>query len=432
MSGILRILNRFNFNSKQYKTKNFKGVLSLLAGNTVSKIVLILSGLILVKYYGPENYGVYTVFLSYIVILPALSNLELNNIAIMQRDSKNVRNVFSAALLASLCIITLLVGLVFLLKKTGIVQLELSEPLLILCGIGGILTGWNLSQNALFTKYKLFRQMSASLIIASVFSVVFQGIFYLMDWKENGLIYGWLIGLSAAFLYNFRVSKERWDKVNFAALKISVRENINIVKYAYASTALNTLANNILPILILIYFTKLEVGVYAMAIKVLATPLDLLSKSVSKVFFQKAVSLYHHDKNSLNKLSKKVSFTGFFLVLGYVILINTLGIYLLEFIFEGDEWIGLRTYILILTLWILARSFINPISEIMVVINRNQYSLIFNVYLFVINLTAIYFGVLYDSFIVCLYIFSIFSSLGYFIQWLAVMWDLKKLAENEG
>lgn len=425
-------LKQFHINSKQFRTKNFKGVISLLAGNTVSKVVLILSGLILVKYYGPENYGVYTVFLSYIVILPALSNLELNNIAIMQRDSKNVRNVFSAALLASLFIITLLVSLVFILKKTGIIQLELSDPLLILCGAGGILTGWNLSQNALFTKYKLFRQMSASLIIASVFSVVFQGIFYLMDWKENGLIYGWLIGLTAAFLYNLRVSKNRWDKVNLAALKTSVRKNINIVKYAYTSTALNTLANNILPILILIYFTKLEVGVYAMAIKVLATPLDLLSKSVSKVFFQKAVSIYHHDKKSLNKLSKKVSFTGFFLVLGYVILINTIGIYLLEFIFEGDEWIGLRAYILIMTLWILARSFINPISEIMVVINRNQYSLIFNVYLFLVNLAAIYFGVRYDSFMVCLSVFSIFSSLGYFIQWLAVMWDLKKLAENEG
>lgn len=425
-------LKQFHINSKQFRTKNFKGVISLLAGNTVSKVVLILSGLILVKYYGPENYGVYTVFLSYIVILPALSNLELNNIAIMQRDSKNVRNVFSAALLASLFIITLLVSLVFILKKTGIIQLELSDPLLILCGAGGILTGWNLSQNALFTKYKLFRQMSASLIIASVFSVVFQGIFYLMDWKENGLIYGWLIGLTAAFLYNLRVSKNRWDKVNFAALKKSVRENINIVKYAYTSTALNTLANNILPILILIYFTKLEVGVYAMAIKVLATPLDLLSKSVSKVFFQKAVSIYHHDKKSLNKLSKKVSLTGFFLILGYVILINTIGIYLLEFIFEGDEWIGLRAYILIMTLWILARSFINPISEIMVVINRNQYSLIFNVYLFLVNLAAIYFGVRYDSFMVCLSVFSVFSSLGYFIQWLAVMWDLKKLAENEG
>jgi len=425
-------LKQFHINSKQFRTKNFKGVISLLAGNTVSKVVLILSGLILVKYYGPENYGVYTVFLSYIVILPALSNLELNNIAIMQRDSKNVRNVFSAALLASLFIITMLVGLVFILKKTGVIQLELSDPLLILCGAGGILTGWNLSQNALFTKYKLFRQISASLIIASVFSVVFQAIFYLLDWKENGLIYGWLIGLTAAFFYNLRVSKNRWDRVNFSALKKSVRENINIVKYAYTSVALNTLANNILPILILVYFTKLEVGVYAMAIKVLATPLDLLSKSVSKVFFQKAVSIYHHDKKALNRLSKKVSMTGFFLILGYVILINTIGIYLLEFIFEGDEWIGLRAYILIMTLWILARSFINPISEIMVVINRNQYSLIFNVYLFLINLAAIYFGVRYDSFMVCLTIFSVFSSLGYFIQWLAVMWDLKKLAENEG
>lgn len=422
-------LKQFNVNSNQYKTKNFKGVISLLAGNSISKIILILGGVLLAKLYGPENYGVYSVFLSYIMILPALSNLELNNIAIMQMDGRNVRNIFSAALLAGWVIVVGIVCIIYLLKQFNIIHFALSDLLLFLCGVGGIFTGWNFSQHALFTKYKLFKQVSVSLIIASIFSVVFQGFFYLIGWHENGLIYGWLMGLAASFLYNFRVAKGRWNKIDFPLLKISLKKNINIVKYAYTSTAINILANNILPILVLIYFTKLEVGVYAMAIKILATPFEMISKSVSNIYFQRAVNLFRHNSKQLLHLTKKLSLISSLLIFVYLILMNTIGIYLLEFIFTGNEWIGLRKFTLILSVWILARSFMGPVADVMVVINRNQYSLIFNIYLFLINLIAIYLGVQYQSFEVCLCIFAIFSALGYFIQWIAVINDLKKMAK---
>lgn len=418
-------------NREQFKTSNFKGVLSLLAGNTISRVILILGGLYLAKWYGPESFGVYSVFLSYIVILPALSSLQLESILMLQRGSKDVVNIFSATVIVSAIITSAIIAIVGLLKVLGVIQFEMSNNLLILCGVGGVLMGWNLTQNAMFTKYKLFKQISVAFIIASFFSVISQFVFYKIGWVENGLIYGWLIGLTASFLYNLRVSKNRWSKIDITAFKLRVFENVNVLKYHYPSTAINTIANNVLPFLILVYFGKLEVGVYGMALKVLSMPLFLLSSSISKVYFQKSANLYIHNKKHLQKLTHKICLSSFSIILLFLILLNTIGIYILEMIYIGDEWIGLRKYILILSIWILARSAINPIASIMVVINKNQYSMIFNVYLLIVNLIAIYVGVYYDNFDYCLYIFAIFSSLGYFIQLIAVLMDLNKLAVNE-
>lgn len=418
-------------NPKQFQTKNFKGALSLLAGNTISKAILTIGGLFLANWYGPESYGVYSVFLSYIVILPALSSLQLDNILMLQKGSTEVRNVFSGTILVTAFLTFLIIFVVFALNAFGIINVPLPPFVLFLCGVGGILTGWNLSQNAMFTKYKLFNQISTAFILASSFSVGFQFLFYALGWKENGLIYGWLVGLFASFLYNLRVSKDRWRRVDFPSFKESIRENKNIVKYQYTSTAINTVANNILPVLVILYFGKLEVGVYALSMKILSTPLVLMASSVSKIYFQKSVQLYYHNRKGLQRLTHKICLSSFLVILVFVILINTLGIYILEMIYSGDEWVGLRKYTLILSIWILARSAINPITNIMVVINRNQYSLIFNVYLLIVNSIAIYVGVYFNSFEYCLYIFAGFSSLGYFTQLIAILIDINTLAKNE-
>src|SRR5690606_8161857 len=297
--------------------------------------------------------------------------------------------------------------------------------------VGGILTGWNLSQNALFTKYKIFKQISTSFVIGAVFSLVFQTVFYFSGFLESGMIYGWILGLIISFSYNALVSKGSLRKIDIPLLKKSIHENLNIIKYSYTSNVLNTIANNILPILLFSYFTKLEVGVYGMAFTILSTPMVLVAGSISKVYFQKAYTLYNHDRKALSNLTYRVCLVSFAIILAFVLCINSFGIYILEMIFSGDEWVGLRNYLLILSIWILARSPINPIASIVLVINKNHYSLLFNVYLLVVNLIAIYIGVLNDNFEYCLYTFAILSSIGYLAQLAAIMIDLNKLVKNE-
>src|SRR5690606_37194173 len=126
-------------NCKQFQTKNFKGVLSLLAGNTISKIIVTIGGLILANYYGPDSYGIYNVFLSYILILPVLAGFRMDNIMILQKGSKEIRNLFSGILLISLIVTTFMILVMAVLKLLHITSFQMSFFVLILTGIGAIL-----------------------------------------------------------------------------------------------------------------------------------------------------------------------------------------------------------------------------------------------------------------------------------------------------
>lgn len=424
------IFERLNINGKQFKTKNFKGVLSLLAGNTISTVVATIGGLLLANFYGPENYGVYKVFLSYISILPILTGLRLDNVMIMQRGSTEIRNLFSGIIIISFFLTFLIISVMILLKGLDIISFKLPYPILVLMGVGGVLSVWNLTQNNLFTKYKLFKQISASLVIASLTGVIFQTIFYLFGWMETGLIYGWLIGLTASFIYNVQVSKGRLRKVNIPLFKQNVREHKRIVLFSYPSDAINAVANNIMPILVIMYFSKSEVGIYSMAFTILSVPLMLLSSSVSRVYFQKAVSMNYADKSGLYKLTRKVIYPNVLSIFVFVILINTIGVYLLGFFFN-EKWSSLGSYLLALSFWILARSAMNPISPIVVVINKNHYSLIFNIYLLLVNFIALYLGVMKNDFLFSVWAFSILAGIGYLALLVMVLIVLKKNAKRE-
>lgn len=412
-------------NRQQFKTRNFKGVLSLLAGNTISKVIVTVGGLILANYYGPSSYGIYNVFLSYIMIMPILSTIRLDSIMVMQRGATEIRNLFSGILVISFGLTLFMVTLMLILDQLGIVHFHLPIPILLLTGLGGLLTAWNITQNNLFTKYKFFNQISTAFVIASLFSVAFQAIFYFLGLTETGLIYGWLVGLTASFIYNARVAKGRIQKVDIPLFKQSVKEHKRIVQYTYPSDAINGIANNIMPILVIIYFTQAEVGIYSMAFKILSVPLMLLSGSVSRVYFQKAVSVGYSNKKALYALTKKVIVPNVLVIFGFVILLNTIGVYLLGIILD-DKWSDLSSYIFALSFWIMARSAMNPISPVVMVINKNHYSLIFNVYLLLVNFIALYLGVMKEDFLYCIWVFSILSGIGYLVLLVLVLIDLKK------
>lgn len=360
------------------------------------------------------------------MIMPVLASFRLDNIIILQKGGTEIRNLFSGIVWISLLGTVLLTGILMLVKSTNIFDLEMSYFVLFLCGIATVLTAWNNAQNSLFTKFKLFKQMSTAFVLASTFSVLFQGIFYFVGYIENGLIYGWQVGLLVSFLYNARVTKDRLGAVNIPLLKKSVKEHFDVVRFTYPSDSINIIANNIFLILAFFYFAKAEVGIFALAFKMLTTPLVLLSGSVSRVYFQKSVNLFHQDKIQLEKLTHRVILSNVGIMFLFLVFINTFGIYLLN-LFLKEEWSGLGQYILLLSFWILARSALNPIISILMIIKKNHYSLIFNIYLLVVNFVAIYWGVFGNDFKFGILVFSILSALGYIMLTLMILIELRKL-----
>ncbi|WP_068596947.1 lipopolysaccharide biosynthesis protein [Vaginella massiliensis] len=409
---------------KKFQTQNAKGVLSLLAGNTVAQLVMVLGGFVLGRWYGPEFSGTYNVFLSFVAILSILCSFRLENIFVISKSPKEIRNLFSSLILISTIAITLFFLGYFVVER--IIPLGTSLWIVFLSCLGAIFTAWYNIQTSLFTKYKLFRKISMGLVLNAISTIAFQFVFYGLGFYANGLIYGTLVGTIITTFYFFSITKGRFSKIDFNLAQQTVRQNSEIVKYTLPSESLNVIANSIMNILLAFYFAKTDVGFFAMASKVLVTPLVLLSNSMSKVFFQKSAKMAHAKAHQLYDLSKQVMRYNVGLIAIFLLLMNTVGVYILEWIL-GDAWRGLDVYVWILSFWVLCRSALNPIQSVVLVIKKNHYALLFNVYLVVITFVSVFIGGSKHDIKFTLMLYSFLAGLGYLVQLYFVLKALKKL-----
>lgn len=408
---------------EKFKTKNAKGVLSLLAGNTIAQVIMLVGGLELARIYGPEASGIYNAFLGFVAILSILTTFRLENIFVISKSSKAIRNLFTTLLLISTVVTTIFFLGYAVLEE--IFTFKTSLFIVLLSCIAGLFTAWNNVQNSLFTKYKFFKSISTGFVINAVFSVLFQFIFYWMGYIETGLIYGTIFGTVLSCAYYFSITKGRFTSIDFDLAKKTITNNKEIIKYTLPSESLNAIANNLMTILMLFYFTKEDAGFFGNASKVLVVPLILLSNSMAKVFFQKSAGMMEHRAHQLYDLSKKVILYNVGAIALFLLLMNFVGIFILEWIL-GPEWKGLHIMTWILSFWILCRSAMNPIQQIVVVIKKNHYALYFNIYLVFITIATCVIGGLNKNILLTLSLYSFFAGIGYLVQLYFVMKELKR------
>lgn len=403
-----------NTNLRSFENRDIKSFFTLLSGSILSKILFALGSIFLAKIYGASDFGIFNTFLSFVILYPVLTSLNLENVIIKLKSPREVRNTHNFALSISLILSTILTLILACLMDLSLALRNYSLVFFLLCLLGGILTSWSYIQSVLLTKYRFFKQISIATLIGTSFSLTFQVLFYFYGHTtELGLIYGWLLGTFFAFIYYILISKFNFKGFDFKIFRKNVKDNLAILTFAYPSDAINTIANNLLPILTLAFFSSTEVGTFALASKLITLPLTFFSSAISKVYFQKSIRLQENSRMQLLNLTTDIAKISITIVAIYIIALNTIGIYFLEKLFSRSEWNNLPSYLLILSPWVISRALVNPISQVLFTINKNHFSLIFNIYLVVVNILAVYIGVYFGDYKSCLIFFSIGSALGY-------------------
>jgi len=419
---------------KQLQTKSAKGVISIFSSGIISKGFWAVCGLFLSKYYGPENFGIYNVFLGYLGILSVIATFRLEHILVITKSPRQIVNFYHFLLNLSVAgtILTLLISY-FL----WVISFERRDGLTLsvwgLIGLGSLFSSWVLIQNAFFTKFRFFNAISVGLIINTAFAITFQSIFYFIFPAEvgfYGLILGYIFGLLASIIYYLKIARTKSPKFDWKSSKELIKSNKNILKYAFPSESINTLANNLFIILAAIYFGQIEVGVFALALKILSTPMVLIFNAFSKVYFQKAAQMFYSSKEKLMSLAVKVSLYSGCLNLLFLALMNTIGIYLLQMFYKPENWPELSVYMLSISFWIFARSIVSPISQITIVINKNQLSLWMNLGLLLSNFTGIIAGIIYKNFKTAILVFSVSAGIIYLLFYIIVLIYLRKYITN--
>lgn len=400
------------------KRINNSHITTIFKGNFISKFVLVIGGLLLAKYYGAPEYGTFSIYLSITSIFGVLLSLAQEHLIILEGNESDVNNNFSASSIIS--VVAMLVSFLLLLIPFGI-----PKDIMILGIFSGYLYLFTNNSKFLLAKKQQFKTVSILTMTDSVVSFLFQVIFVFIK-IENGLVMGSLIGYIAAFLAALYCSKSYFSSPDLKRYLTNIKKRKELFKYTYPSTLINAFGNNIMPILISLYFASSLLGEYSLAVKIMSVPLLMISSSIAMVYYPKAAEIHNKGKSTreLFAYTRKMSLLNFYIIFGLYILINVVGIPILQ-LFFNKNWEHLGQFIFLMSFGYLTRSLINPIADVLTILKKNKVALFFNIYLFVANIAAIFIGK-EKGITYLIGIFSLLLFLGYGFLYFYIMFILKK------
>jgi O-antigen/teichoic acid export membrane protein len=383
----------------------------MFKGTAGSQIIAIIGTLYLAQLYGSESYGIFGVFLSISGFLSVFNTIQLENGIITTTDNKEA-NRLSVLLWFIIFVISILIFLIYTIIEYYFNLSSLNTNLVNFSILAGAILSLNKLYEFVLTRNKKFRIIANVKIYLALLNIIFQFILFKID-NIMGLIYGNSIALTFVLLFYLFKNKIELRIYNEIKLNTFFKNYKSILKYLYPSALINNAAMTALPILILTLFSAKDAGVYSLSLKIVATPLFLISSSISQVYYKKSSDLFYTSKEKLFDFTKNIVLANLGTMLIILIFINTLGIFILEYFFTKN-WENLRLFTLLLSVLIFARTSFNPISNIAIVMDKNKVSLLFNIYLLLVNIVAVIIGFFYDNLFVTIIILSFFGALGYF------------------
>lgn len=403
----------FSFLKKEF----VKNVLTLFTGSAISQIVIYASILIIARIFSTEIFGIYMLFSSVTLILKPLATLQYEFAIVLPKKKSDSLNllILSFLILAFFCFLSFLI--IFLLKNKIAIFFNISTlknfiyllPLSVfLTGGISILEYWN-------NKSNLFKNISNGQIVKSTTMSISQIATGFSNFNFYGLIPGMLVGLAIQSLYLFRTS---FNSILNYKNEISVKRMFFLSKkykdipvFNSIINLTNNLANEIPILLITKYFGLSSAGIFGLAIKFMKSPINIIQNSINQVFFNRASQIFNENGNLL-KLVLKTSKN--LLILGFVIFSALFIISFYLDILFGSNWVNVGLYARILIPWLFFALISNPLTTLILVLNKQKTILLFDATTLIFRFLAFYIGFhFYNSIIISL---AIFSSIGVFFN----------------
>ena len=244
---------------------------------------------------------------------------------------------------------------------------------------------------------KKFKYVSSSFMLQSSVSAGSRLGMGFAGMGTSGLILGNLFGFgSASFLLSYLtwkkdrfIFKSAFNKKRMLAL---AKRYIKFPKYSLPSITINSISLELPIFFISNMFSSSILGFYSLANRMLLTPMDVLGRSVSEVYYQKASTV----QNSQLEL-KRITYDLYrkLLLIGIIPfgIIGAYGDFIFDFVF-GSEWYEAGRYAQVLSIWILFNFISSPLSRIFSLLEIQEKGLIINLILLIFRIAPFLIGFL--------------------------------------
>ena len=373
-----------NTNQNADKKSFGRDVGKLVTGTIVAQAVGICLMPIITRIFGPDIYGVASVFISIVSILTVVSCMRYELAILLPKEQKEAGGVFLACLGVLLCFTIVLIP-VFLFFGDRIVNLfnapELSSyvlliPLLVFIdGLYLALRYWN-------TRNKRFGTQAATQALQSItgngckLGLGFAGQIHALSLilaQIMGQLLGTIILLIRALRTDFVVLKNSFSLLNIKTQMTRYRKFPLIDTW---SNLMNVISWQ-LPVLMLSgFFSPAIAGLYTLGFQMIQMPMSFIGGSIRQVFLQRG-AVAKHD-GTLSHLTEEICSVLIMLAVMPFLLLGIVGGDLFGLVF-GAEWYEAGVFAQILALWAMIWFVASIMSELIYVMEYQGFGFFYNV-----------------------------------------------------
>ena len=355
----------------------------MTSGTGLGQLIFLGFSPILMRLFTPGAFGNLALVMSISAIIAIVITLRYEMAIPIASEDKKAINLFILSIgLSTMFTIVLLIFFLFI-KTTIMSFLNFSESKIIFfIPLTAFIEATINTFHYWFIREKRFAipSISRTLFYSGMVGTQFL-LFFTMNEKIIALLAGFIIGQLFSLLFLVIIFfKEKNNIALYFNFNMIFEEAKKYKKFPLFSTwnaGINTLARNLPPILLNLFFTKAIVGQFFIAMRLMNIPLNILQSSVSQVFYQRVLELLKQ------KQSLKQFFNTTVLKLGAIIFVPLLIIFfwgesILSFIL-GDKWNLAGQLISILVPLYFFRFIISPVSTIFAATGKQHFALIWQI-----------------------------------------------------
>jgi len=367
----------------------------LISGTVIAQLISILLQPFLRRFFSPESFGIYSVYLSLIGIILAVSSLRFDDAIVLPKTDKDSANVLSLSLVFSF-LFNLILFLIVLVKGQKIITfLNLPSsfplPILYIIPLGAFLYNTYQCLNFWLVRKRKFYSVSINKLLRRGSESIAQVSFALIK-KNNGLIYSDLIGQTInvlTVLFQTINNGLTFKSVSFTKMKYVFKKYKDFPKFNLIPAFMSTCSYMLPPIFINKFYSSESAGFFDLAKLLLSVPLALVATSFSSVLLQRVSEKFNKRESFIKELKPVI------LVVSLISLVEILAIVFFgEYIFKvigGDTWI-ISGKISKIMVWSFTFNFIvSTFTTIFVSMRRIKTYSLYQLFYFVAILSLLFF-----------------------------------------
>lgn len=358
----------------------FKNIVTLFSGSIISQLIPFIFLPLVSHLYKPEDFGFFSTIMAVVSILLVVSMLRYEQAIIQIHKVEELNSIFFYCLFF-LMFSTFLVTVVTLFFFD--IDIYFLIPFVL------FFYGVNILFEKVMNSLELYKLMSTQKIIKSITEAVISiGIgYYLHD--SYGLAYGLIAGLILSTVYVYFKLPKVFGFSNKVTINV-LKNYIDFPKYNLPHATITSLISY-LPILVIpFYYGYEELGYYAFGLKVIQTPLTLISSSASSVI---APMVYrdkiNNDYSAFDFIVKifKWQLLSVFVLLA--LLLSPAFPYVFKLVFS-DDWSKSIEYVEYMLPVILLTFIVGPYACIINIFGKQKKALFIEFGYSLIKLSAVY------------------------------------------